>query len=97
MEMQVDTMEQEKSAVDPIVHLPIDCEADVDAIIAKLTDARHGKPGKPIQLDETEIRYLCLKSRQIILEQPVLLELSAPIKVCGKCGVSFRRHSRAVF
>jgi serine/threonine-protein phosphatase PP1 catalytic subunit len=29
------------------------------------------------------VRALCAKSRDIFLEQPVLLELTAPIKICG--------------
>lgn len=31
-----------------------------------------------------EIRGLCLKSREIFLSQPILLELEAPLKICGK-------------
>ena len=41
------------------------------------------RPGKRINLLESEIAYLCHKSKQIFLSQPVLLELEAPIKVCG--------------
>lgn len=44
---------------------------------------RGGRPGKQVQLSEQEIRYLCVKSRQIFLSQPILLELEAPIKICG--------------
>uniref|UniRef100_A0A8P4GEJ1 Serine/threonine-protein phosphatase n=1 Tax=Dicentrarchus labrax TaxID=13489 RepID=A0A8P4GEJ1_DICLA len=33
------------------------------------------KPGKNVQLQENEIRGLCLKSREIFLSQPILLEL----------------------
>lgn len=35
-------------------------------------------------MTEAELKYLCIKSRQIFLEQPTLLELEAPIKICGK-------------
>jgi len=35
-------------------------------------------------LTENEIRGLCLKCREIFLEQPVLLELEAPMKICGE-------------
>jgi len=34
-------------------------------------------------LDEKEIRGLCMKSRQIFISQPVLLQLEAPIKIVG--------------
>lgn len=37
-----------------------------------------------MQLTETEIKGLCLKSREIFLSQPILLELEAPLKICGK-------------
>jgi hypothetical protein len=44
---------------------------------------RESRPGKPVHLDETEIRFLCERSREVFLGQPILLELEAPIKVCG--------------
>ncbi|OWK14006.1 hypothetical protein Celaphus_00000327 [Cervus elaphus hippelaphus] len=43
---------------------------------------RGSKPGKNVQLQENEIRGLCLKSREIFLSQPILLELEAPLKIC---------------
>ena len=42
------------------------------------------RPGKSVQMTEAEVRGLCLKSREIFLSQPILLELEAPIKICGK-------------
>lgn len=36
-----------------------------------------------MQLAEAEVRGLCLKSREIFLSQPILLELEAPLKICG--------------
>ncbi len=45
---------------------------------------RNSKPGKNVQLAENEIRGLCLKSRELFLSQPILLELEAPLKICGK-------------
>jgi serine/threonine-protein phosphatase PP1 catalytic subunit len=44
---------------------------------------RGARPGKQVQLAEHEIRYLCNKSREIFINQPILLELEAPIKICG--------------
>lgn len=35
-------------------------------------------------MTEAEIRGLCLKSREIFLSQPILLELEAPLKICGR-------------
>lgn len=54
----------------------------LDDIINRLLEVRN-RPGKQVQLSEAEIRYLCLESKEIFLKQPNLLELDAPIKICG--------------
>lgn len=56
-------------------------------VAAFSSTVRGNRPGKNVQLSEGEIRGLCLKSREIFLSQPILLELEAPLKICGK----FRR------
>ena len=56
---------------------------DVDAIIEQLLSVRGNRPGRQVNLTENEIRWLCVKSREILTSQPVLLELEAPIKICG--------------
>jgi len=56
---------------------------DVDSIIDRLLEVRSSKPGKAVTLEDSEIRELCHRSREIFMEQPVLLELEAPIKICG--------------
>lgn len=43
------------------------------------------RPGKIVQMTEAEVRGLCIKSREIFLSQPILLELEAPLKICGQC------------
>uniref|UniRef100_A0A8C9P675 Serine/threonine-protein phosphatase n=1 Tax=Spermophilus dauricus TaxID=99837 RepID=A0A8C9P675_SPEDA len=40
-------------------------------------------PGKIVQMTEAEVRGLCIKSHEIFLSQPILLELEAPLKICG--------------
>lgn len=45
---------------------------------------RSSRAIKTVHLTENEVRNLCLKSRDIFLNQPILLELEAPIKICGK-------------
>uniref|UniRef100_A0A8C7YEL5 Serine/threonine-protein phosphatase n=1 Tax=Oryzias sinensis TaxID=183150 RepID=A0A8C7YEL5_9TELE len=40
------------------------------------------RPGKNVQLTENEIRGLCLKSREIFLSQPILLELESLETIC---------------
>ncbi|KAL0673241.1 hypothetical protein Bca4012_001222 [Brassica carinata] len=58
--------------------------AVLDDIIRRLLDYRNPKPGtKQVMLNESEIRQLCLVSKEIFLQQPNLLELEAPIKICG--------------
>ena len=56
----------------------------VDAMINKLLEVRGKNPGKAVNLTEDELKHLCTKSREIFISQPNLLELEAPIKICGK-------------
>ena len=56
---------------------------DVDSIIEKLLSVRGNKPGKQVDLKEEEIKFLIEKSLQIIKEQKMLVELEAPLHVCG--------------
>lgn len=58
-------------------------DIDVDNIIEQLLAVRGARPGRQVNLTENEIRWLCIKSREIFNQQPVLLELEAPIKICG--------------
>lgn len=57
---------------------------------------RGTRPGKNVQLTESEIRGLCLKSRELFLSQPILLELEAPLKICGKTLVYWRLFHKIV-
>jgi serine/threonine-protein phosphatase PP1 catalytic subunit len=57
--------------------------SEIDAIISKLVSVRGSKPGKQVNLPEAEIKFLCREARQVFMDQPVLLELEAPIKICG--------------
>eukprot|EP01088_Endostelium_zonatum_P000289 TRINITY_DN104_c0_g2_i2.p1 TRINITY_DN104_c0_g2~~TRINITY_DN104_c0_g2_i2.p1 ORF type:complete len:313 (+),score=61.26 TRINITY_DN104_c0_g2_i2:186-1124(+) len=58
-------------------------EVNVDAIIERLLALRGGKASKQVQLEATEVRSLCMKAREVFISQPILLELAAPIKICG--------------
>jgi len=58
-------------------------DLDLESTIEKLLEVRGGKPGKLVQLTENEIKSLCGKSREVFLAQPALLELEAPLKICG--------------
>ena len=56
---------------------------DVNQIIEKLLSVRGNKPGKQVDLKEEELRFLIDKSLPIIKEQKMLIELEAPLHVCG--------------
>lgn len=58
---------------------------DIDNVIKKLTDpeVRNAKKTKMVNLPESEIKELCYAAMKIFMAQPMLLELEAPIKVCG--------------
>lgn len=51
----------------------------LDELIQRLLQGR----GKRIPLTEPEIRRVCLAAKQVFLSQPVLLQLEAPINICG--------------
>jgi serine/threonine-protein phosphatase PP1 catalytic subunit len=58
-------------------------DAALDDIIARLLAGRNTRPGKQVQLTEHEMRQLCGTAREVFMSQPNLLELEAPIKICG--------------
>lgn len=70
---------------------PILQEFDIDEIIGKLLTGRaynlfnhrFKQQNRFINLTESEIVFLCLKSKEILFNQPIFLELETPIKVCG--------------
>ena len=55
----------------------------LDDIINRLLEFRQARTVRQVQLSEAEIRQLCNVSKEIFLQQPNLLELEAPIKLCG--------------
>eukprot|EP01116_Phalansterium_solitarium_P025479 TRINITY_DN976_c0_g3_i1.p1 TRINITY_DN976_c0_g3~~TRINITY_DN976_c0_g3_i1.p1 ORF type:complete len:235 (-),score=16.73 TRINITY_DN976_c0_g3_i1:626-1228(-) len=56
---------------------------DIDMVIARLLQVRGSRPGKKVELPENDINRLCQKAREVFMNQPILLELEAPIKICG--------------
>jgi len=75
--------------------------AAVDEVVRRLVEG--GRGGRQVQLSEAEIRQLCVEAKQVLLSQPNLLRIHAPVKICGgpppfvhlayACACShFRRH-----
>jgi len=61
-------------------------EAAMEPIISiaqRLLGLRGSPPGTSASLAETEIKLLCQRVRPVLLQQPMLLELEAPLKICG--------------
>jgi serine/threonine-protein phosphatase PP1 catalytic subunit len=58
-------------------------EKDLDQIIEKLLSVKGSKPGKTVDLREEDINYLISQSLSIISNQKMLIELEAPLNICG--------------
>jgi serine/threonine-protein phosphatase PP1 catalytic subunit len=52
-------------------------------ICQRLLGLRGSPPGTCAPLSENEIKLLCVRVKPILLSQPMLLELEAPLKICG--------------
>ncbi len=55
----------------------------IQSIAQRLLSLRGSPPGTLANLTENEIKLLCQRVRPILLAQPMLLELEAPLKICG--------------
>ena len=55
----------------------------LDKIIEKLLAVRDKKPGTNVSLPSEDVDFLCTESKKILASQPALLELEAPIQICG--------------
>ncbi|GAX27752.1 hypothetical protein FisN_13Hu147 [Fistulifera solaris] len=56
---------------------------DIESVTNRLLGLRGLPPGTLATLSEHEIKRLCAHVRPILLQQPMLLELEAPMQVCG--------------
>eukprot|EP01059_Diplonema_ambulator_P001296 TRINITY_DN1104_c4_g1_i1.p1 TRINITY_DN1104_c4_g1~~TRINITY_DN1104_c4_g1_i1.p1 ORF type:complete len:182 (+),score=42.76 TRINITY_DN1104_c4_g1_i1:70-546(+) len=54
-------------------------------MIDKLLEGRGARNGqlKPVNLSESDVRMLILRTREIFMVQSTLIEIVAPVKVCG--------------
>ncbi|KAI1379882.1 serine/threonine-protein phosphatase PP1 isozyme 4-like protein [Hypoxylon crocopeplum] len=58
-------------------------DIDIDSILDRLLEVRDRIPGEQVQLPLEEILLLCAKAREILISQPTLLEIGAPVKIVG--------------
>jgi hypothetical protein len=65
-------------------------EMNIDEIILKLLGVREVncapgqfRIGRNVFLTEDEVNFLCYKAETVFMHQPMLLDLQAPIKICG--------------
>ena len=55
-------------------------DSDVDSCLERLLKFRQGQK---TELKEEELKGICTTAKKILLDQPVLLELNAPIRIVG--------------
>lgn len=65
-------------------------EICVDEIIRKLLALKNMRVGKNAHLREAEILFLCEKAKDIFMNQPMLLKVKAPVKICGDIHGQYR-------
>lgn len=59
-------------------------EIDIDTVLDKLLAVRKRHPsGQIVQLPPDTVSYLCNKAREVFTEQAMLLEIEAPLNLCG--------------
>jgi len=59
-------------------------ELDIDEVLDQMLAVRKRQPSNQhVSLDSSVVTALCSKSRDIFMDQPMLLELDSPISLCG--------------
>ena len=56
---------------------------DIDASISTLLSVINEPPGTEVVLPEETIVKICRQARDVFLNQPMLLEISTPVNICG--------------
>lgn len=58
---------------------------DLDALIEQIKECRNSKSlqGNTCNLHENVVKYLCMTCREIFMNEPMLLQVKAPLNVCG--------------
>jgi predicted phosphodiesterase len=79
----ISKQESRLHAVDATLPLVEQGMETIISITQRLLGLRGSPPGTMARLTEREIKLLCVRARPILTNQPMLLELEAPIKICG--------------
>jgi len=58
-------------------------EFNIDNLLDKLLEVRMQKPGKNVNISLNELNSLIAQAKAIFAEQPIYLEIEAPINICG--------------
>ena len=58
-------------------------EAWVNEFIDIMLSTRSKKAGTPVEISQSDTMTLYNQTREVYMSQPMLLELGAPIKICG--------------
>lgn len=80
--------------IDDIIEKLLNCAAAATAGRSHASSALHhhhgngsgsgyGRGGHGANLTEAEVRYLVMETREIFMGQPMLVEIDAPVKLCG--------------
>ncbi|KAL8141083.1 hypothetical protein V2J09_007104 [Rumex salicifolius] len=56
---------------------------NIDELIERLLAGKNSNKPRKITLSEGDIRQLCVMAKDVFLSQPMLLELQAPLNICG--------------
>lgn len=62
-----------------------DLELNLEGLVELLLGERANKPteGRPVPIPEIQLELLCHRVRAVLADQPMLLELDAPMKIAG--------------
>lgn len=64
-------------------HNPLHSISSRNSVLNSYVSARGSPTDIMINLPRDEIVYVCMAAREVLMSQPSLVELEAPVKICG--------------
>ena len=58
-------------------------DVNIDDLLLKLLSLKGNKVQKQSNIQENDIKFIIIKAKEILMDQPVFLELESPLNVCG--------------